>query len=151
MLREHFDIVTFGGGELSKDELRNAKDLGLMEGQVQNVGGTDSVLRKLYRTATAFVFPSFYEGFGLPPLEAMSEGCPVISSSASVMPKVLGPSAEYFDPKDVQSLSDAIIRVVYSDERNAELIRVGREWIKRYTWKDCADRTAAIYKSNTVR
>ena len=111
----------------------------------------ENVLRKLYRTATAFVFPSFYEGFGLPPLEAMSEGCPVISSSASVMQEVLGPSAEYFDPKDVQSLSDAIIRVVYSDERNAELIRVGREWIKRYTWKDCADRTAAIYKSNTVR
>src|SRR5690606_29891963 len=79
----------------------------------------------LMANARAYVFPSLMEGFGLPPLEAMSQGAPVVSSNYSCMPEILGDAAEYFDPKDIDDTARAIGRVLDDENLRAELIRRG--------------------------
>ena len=91
-----FDIVAFGGGNFTTKELSIIHHLGLNESQVKQVGGDDSVLVSLYKKASAFVYPSLYEGFGIPPLEAMTYKCPVVSSNISSIPEVIGNAGEYF-------------------------------------------------------
>lgn len=144
-LQADFDILAFGGGRFNADELVLIKKLGFIESQVQQVGGDDEVLAMLYRNAEAFVYPSLYEGFGLPPLEAMSAGCPVISSNTSSMPEVVRNAGEYFNPNEVDDIRDAIIRVVYSQDKRNELIALGFENIKDFSWKKCSQETLYVY------
>ncbi|GAB3316788.1 hypothetical protein GCM10027428_19360 [Haliea atlantica] len=120
--------------------------LGLKRGQVQHHIGNDSSLRNFYRHASAFVYPSLYEGFGIPPLEAMANDCPVVSSRAGSMPEILGEAAEFFDPSDYNQLASAIETVVFSSNRRAELIRLGQERLKNYSWKRCAEETLEVYR-----
>lgn len=110
-LIQTFDIFAFGGGGFSAAEQMEIKALGFQDGQVKQIGGNDSVLGSLYKQAHAFVYPSFYEGFGLPPLEAMAQGCPVASSSTSSMPEVVGDAAVLFDPADTEDIRAAIEQV----------------------------------------
>jgi glycosyltransferase involved in cell wall biosynthesis len=98
-LSRDFRIVAFGGGPFSAAETRAIGDAGLT-GRVIQLGGDDAMLDELYYRATALVYPSRYEGFGLPPLEAMARGCPVVSSNTSSLPEVVGDAAELFDPAD---------------------------------------------------
>lgn len=91
----------------------------------------------LYSQAEALIFPSLYEGFGLPPLEAMSLGCPVIASRAASIPEVCGSAALYFDPHSRDSLAEAISRLPRERE---ELIAKGKERARRLTWRLCAQR-----------
>ena len=93
------------------------------------------------------VFPSLYEGFGIPPLEAMVNHCPVVSSNTSSMPEVIGNAAEYFDPYVEGDMRQAIERVVYSDERISILKRLGSERLPHFSWEKCAKETLQIYKS----
>ena len=92
------------------------------------------------------VYPSKYEGFGIPPLEAMSLDCPVICSNTSSIPEVVGDAGEYFDPYDVDSIMSSIERVLQSSVRRAELVLLGRERCKRFSWKRCAQETLAVYR-----
>lgn len=145
-LRTDFDVVAFGGGAFSKEERSLFGELGFRVDQVQQVSGGDAVLGDLYDQAIAFVYPSLYEGFGLPPLEAMAHGCPVVSSNTSSMPEVVGPAAEFFDPHSVEDLMRAIEKVVYSKERQGELIRLGHARLARFSWSKCAEETLAVYR-----
>jgi len=105
----------------------------------------DYDLSVLYRQAVAYIFPSLYEGFGLPPLEAMAAGCPVISSNAASMPEILDDSALYFDPTSTDDMEKKI-RLIVSDEKlRKELIVKGNERIKKYSWDECARKTLEIY------
>lgn len=95
----------------------------------------DSELIELYQKADFFIFPSLYEGFGIPPLEAQACGCPVISSNAASLPEILGDSAYYFDPKDILSIKSAL-EAVNSDEKIKEnLKRKGFDNVSRFSWK----------------
>lgn len=105
---------------------------------------SDATLGALYRQAQAYIFPSLYEGFGLPPLEAMSQGTPVMSSDASCLPEVLGNAALYFNPKDVRGMLAALERLDNPAFR-AEQIQVGSQWVKRYSWRTLAEQTLAVY------
>lgn len=91
-------------------------------------------LRTLYRTASALVFPSMYEGFGLPPLEAMASGCPVASSNAGSLPEVCGDAAVLFDPEDPEAIARAALEAV---DRRAELQPLGLAQVRRFTWDAC--------------
>ena len=82
----------------------------------------------------------------MPPLEAMSYGCPVVASSAAAMPEVIGDAGEYFDPERPDSIAPAIERIVFSQERTDELIDLGRRRAALFTWKRCADETLAVYR-----
>lgn len=100
---------------------------------------TDTELKALYTHARAYVFPSVYEGFGLPPLEAMLCGCPVIASTAASIPEVCGPAAAYFDPFSVDAMRDTMTCALRDDAWLDGLRAAGRERAKRYTWHNAAD------------
>jgi glycosyltransferase involved in cell wall biosynthesis len=106
----------------------------------------DNQLAGLYRCAAAYIFPSRYEGFGLPPLEAMSYGCPVISSDSSCLPEILGPAAEYFEDNCQESAITAMNRLLADPSRQADLVKTGFEQIKLYKWDDCAEQTLKCYR-----
>ena len=146
-LMNDFNIVAFGGGSLTSKELSIIKQKGFCEGQVKQIGGSDSVLVSLYKEASAFVYPSLYEGFGIPPLEAMTYKCPVISSNTSSMPEVIGSAGEYFDPKEPESIKVAIEKVVFSQSRIRDLKTKGIERLKIFSWENCAKETLKIYKN----
>lgn len=99
----------------------------------------------LFTKADAYVFPSLMEGFGLPPLEAMAYGTPVISSDTSCMPEILGNAAEYFNPTDVDSIAQTIDRVLRSPELRADMAKRGHAQVAKYSWKRMAEETHAIY------
>lgn len=142
-----FDIVAFGGGAFSAAEQALIGDLGFRPNQVTQRAGADHILAHHYRTAAAFVYPSSYEGFGLPPLEAMAQGCPVICSDRSAIPEVVGNAGAYFDPDHADSIAGAIERVVYSPARAAELIAAGKERVSLFTWDRCAQLHRDVYRS----
>ena len=146
LLKSDFDIIAFGGGKFSDIERNFISSLGFRAKAVQQIGGDDSVLGDLYRAASAFVYPSLYEGFGLPPLEAMAHDCPVVASNTSSMPEVIGVAGEYFDPFDSDDLADAICRVVFDKARQADLIVEGQKRLELFSWTRCAAETRDIYK-----
>jgi glycosyltransferase involved in cell wall biosynthesis len=145
-LKNKIHLVAFGGGPFSEEEqsLLRQSDIGVSF--VSQMEGDDALLAQAYQGATALVYPSVYEGFGLPPIEAMAYGCPVISSNTSSMPEVIGSAAESFDPLQIDEISAAIERVVYSDTRRSELIRLGVLRAKLFSWQECASKTATIYR-----
>jgi glycosyltransferase involved in cell wall biosynthesis len=145
-LRTDFDVVAFGGGRFTSAELQELARLGLDSNRVRQVSGGDDLLSQLYVRASAFVYPSLYEGFGLPPLEAMGHQCPVVSSNTSSMPEVIGDAGEYFDPASGHDMAEAIERVVYSPSRTEELVSMGLERQAKFTWERCAGQTLDIYR-----
>lgn len=142
-----FDIIAFGGGQLTSAESSLIQSSGFAPEQVRQVSGDDILLGQYYEAARAFVYPSLYEGFGIPPLEAMAHRCPVISSNTSSMPEVIGNAAEFFDPSQAQSVCLAIENVVYSDARSAELRHLGHHRLKAFTWKKCTAQTLVVYRA----
>ena len=105
-------------------------------------------LRTLYRTAGAMVFPSLYEGFGLPPLEAMASGCPTSVSQVGSIPEVCGDAAALFDPYDPDSIADGILRSLQDSER---LVQRGIEQAARFTWEHCAESHVSAYTAAHIR
>ncbi|MFB6103426.1 MAG: glycosyltransferase family 4 protein [Haloplanus sp.] len=106
----------------------------------------EAQLTWLYRNATAFVFPSLYEGFGLPILEAMSAGTPVITSDRGAMAEVAGDAAVLVDPGDRGALADALARLTGDPTERARLADRGRERAREFTWERTAERTMRVYR-----
>jgi len=106
----------------------------------------DSELIELYRCSALFLFPSLYEGFGLPPLEAMAAGLAVVSSNRSVMPEVLGESALYFNPDDISEGASQVLHCLREESLRNELIVKGKEQARRFTWETTAKETLAVYR-----
>lgn len=105
----------------------------------------DAELVELYRGATAFLFPSLYEGFGLPPLEANAYGVPVVSADHPCMREILGEGALYADAHDVTTFSACLERIVHDDVLRKDLIACGRAQAKKYTWQSTALQTFSVY------
>lgn len=121
--------------------------------QARGLGGivfTDFIseggLRWLYENCAAYVFPSLSEGFGLPGLEAMVHGAPVVSSDATCLPEVYGDAAHYFDPQDVQAMARAINDVLSDHTLRAELITKGTAQAAKYSWQRTAEQTLEVYR-----
>lgn len=106
---------------------------------------TDSELAVLYQNALAYVFPSLYEGFGLPPLEAMAHNLPVISSNASCLPEILGEAALYFNPRQTEEITEAIKRISQDQILRQNLILAGQKQTKLFSWQNCAQLTLRAY------
>jgi len=98
----------------------------------------DAQLKALYTHARAFVFPSLYEGFGIPPLEAMACGCPVIASNATSIPEICGDAVGYFDPTSITSIQSSLEQIMVDDEWRKSLQVAGSEKVKQYTWRAAA-------------
>ncbi|MDP8982059.1 MAG: glycosyltransferase family 4 protein [Acidobacteriota bacterium] len=129
------------GDEISRyPALRHAVIQSRVEHAVRFLGFVPiETLRVFYQAASAFVFPSLYEGFGLPPLEAMACGTPVVCSSVSSLPEVVGDAAEIVNPENVFDIARGIREVLLNRERRARLVEKGFYQLKRFSW----DRTAA--------
>mgnify|MGYP001812763523 CR=1 FL=1 len=145
-LWKNWDLVCFGGGPMTPTELSQILEAAAPSANVIQVDGGDATLCALYQHAAAFVYPSMYEGFGIPPLEAMSQGCPVISSNVSSMPEVLGNAAEFFPPDDSRALKESIMIVLSDEHRREELVSRGSAHVKEFTWQKCAEQTLAAYR-----
>jgi glycosyltransferase involved in cell wall biosynthesis len=146
-LKQNFRIVCVGGGKLQVDELEMMYDLGISSWQVEQFNANDLLLAELYTNAAAFIYPSRYEGFGIPPLEAMSLKCPVVCSNTSSIPEVVGDAGEYFEPNSIDSIRVAIERVLQIKERRKLLVQNGIERCGLFSWERCASETLEIYRS----
>jgi glycosyltransferase involved in cell wall biosynthesis len=105
----------------------------------------DATLAVLYRLASVFVFPSLYEGFGLPPLEAMAAGAPVITSNVSSLPEVVGDAALLIDPMNPADIAGAMARVLNEPALRDDLVRRGRERVKAFSWERSVARVRQVY------
>jgi len=104
----------------------------------------DALLKKYVACADALVLPSFYEGFGLPPLEAMACGCPTIVSNRASLPEVCGDAALYCDPHDVKDIAARMLDVATSDATRVALREKGLAHARKFTWNKCARETVAV-------
>lgn len=105
----------------------------------------------LYSGAALFVFPSFAEGFGLPPLEAMACGCPVVSSERTALPEVLGPAAWYFDPARPEELAERLRLLLENPDLRSRASAAGLSWSRRFTWRRTAEETVRAYRAAVSR
>jgi len=146
-LKNNFRIICIGGGKLQTDELEFMHELGIAPRQVLQINANDNLLAEFFRGAAAFVYPSMYEGFGIPPLEAMAWGCPVICSNTSSIPEVVGDAGEYFEPESIDSMRFAIEHVLQTKARRELLVKRGFDRCTIFTWERCAAETLEIYRS----
>ena len=136
------------GDEISKlPSLRRAVHGHKLHKHVRFLGYvSDDTLRVLYRLASLFVFPSLYEGFGLPPLEAMASGTPVVTSNQSSLPEVMGDAAVLVDPYDVGAIVDGMRRVLADSDLAADLRRRGPARAREFSWARSVEKTRRVYE-----
>jgi glycosyltransferase involved in cell wall biosynthesis len=145
-IHDEFDLICFGGPAFSGGE---HELLSLFEclDNVYHFPGNDRDLAQLYTGAAAFIYPSLHEGFGLPPLEAMAYGCPVIASHVPVMREVLGDAAAYFEPRMPESIVSALETILFDETLRLDLIEKGKKQVRKYSWSKMAEEVLAVYKS----
>ena len=145
VLRNDMQLIAFGGGNFSEQEFLDISSLGV-SGLVVDVQGTDENLRNLYLDAKIFVYPSLYEGFGLPLLEAMSLGCPVLASNTSSMPEVCGAAALYFNPENLIELSQLLETTLSNQPLLERLASLGFSRSAEFSWEKTASHTLNVYQ-----
>lgn len=133
------------GPKFTTEEQQLFKELGI-EKQIQHHLATDETLSLLYANAMIFVFPSLYEGFGLPILEAFSSGCPVMCSNTSSLPEIAGDAALLFDPKNSDEIASSLQKIIDNKELREHLSRSGYDQLKYFSWKSTVEQTKEVYK-----
>ncbi|AKB75698.1 mannosyltransferase [Methanosarcina lacustris Z-7289] len=146
MLSDRFDLVCFGGGDFDHNELNTIKNI-KCSGKVIHLSGSDHLLSSLYKNAFCFIYPSLYEGFGIPLLEAMGLGCPVIASNTSSIPEVADKAALFFDPYSKDSLINAIDLLESNRSEREKLVNLGFQQEKKFSWDKTAHETFKVYRS----
>lgn len=126
-------------------EWQYVRELGIA-GQLRPMQVGEDDLGQLYRQALLFVYPSLYEGFGMPILEAYANHCPVALSHASCFPEIAGEAGAYFDPESVDSIRTTIEMLLQSEAKRTTLVTAGEERLQRYSWEKTAARTQAVYE-----
>lgn len=150
-LRSRYPLALAGGSGWLNESLREEIQRGAAEGWLRPLGFVaESDLPALYAGAALFIYPSTYEGFGLPPLEAMASGAPVIVASHSCLPEVCGEAAAYVDPDDSEQLLAAILRGLTDETWQSDASKKGLERAAGFTWERCVDRTVTTYRRATT-
>lgn len=146
-LTDDFKLICFGGKNFNKKEKELIKKNDLLQNVIHISGGDDYKLAKYYRNASLFVYPSIYEGFGIPLVEAMKLETPIAASNRASIPEVLDGSGALFDPEDVDSILNAIKKVLYDEKFREILIEKGRQRAKDFSWNKTARKTLHEYEA----
>ncbi|MGC9048931.1 MAG: glycosyltransferase family 4 protein [Patescibacteria group bacterium] len=141
-LSPHLQLVLIGQPGFGYKEIRNYKSKVKNVIELNYVGHQD--LPYLYARAECFVYPSLCEGFGLPILEAMACGCPVVASAVSSIPEIGGEAVLYFRPENSEEIAKAILKIIKDRELREELKQRGLERVKKYSWQKCAEETLSV-------
>jgi len=145
-LDDSLDLLVLGGGPLNPEEHSRIARLGLTPCVICLPKVSDATLAEAYAGARLLVYPSFNEGFGFPPIEAMSLDCPVLASRVSSIPEVCDDAPFYFDPADQDAFRRELLRATSDEEARRRSIERGREVAARYTWERCGRQTLAVYR-----
>ena len=143
---ESLHLICTGGGNFKVGELEILYRNGLINRATQ-ISASDQQLKVLYKQALSFVFPSLYEGFGFPLLEAFNSDCPVACSNTSCFKEVGGDAVIYFDPYDVADMSAAIKELLMNKKLAAELVEKGKKQLSFFTIEKCVAETKQVYKN----
>lgn len=133
------------GNKFNNEEKEKLKKLRI-ENKVINILAQEDEIYTIYHKAECFIFPSLYEGFGIPILEAFESETPLVLSNTSCFPEIAGEAGEYFDPLDKNSMEKAIKNVLYNKERQKELIEKGKERLKKFSWEKTYKETMKFYE-----
>ena len=141
------ELILGGPEDYFRGQLREYVTRQKLSAGVKFIGRvSDEELARLYQQASLYVFPSLSEGFGLPGLEAMAYGAPVLAARATCLPEVYGAAAAYFDPHSTEELTEAIDMLTTDEARRAKLVAASVKQLKRFSWKATAEQTLAAYK-----
>jgi len=141
-----YRLLAVGGGSFTAREMEQIASLHLTDSVILVPRADEATLARAYRHAALFVYPSMYEGFGFPPLEAMSVGCPVLVSRTSSLPEICGDAAFYFGSGDEEELAHLLQSIVADKPGIARKREQGVEQVKLYDWSRCAQATLAVYR-----
>jgi glycosyltransferase involved in cell wall biosynthesis len=141
---EDINVVCIGGGSFTKEECLELDKYGVSNKFIQKLVFEEELI-SYYHNAIAFIYPSLYEGFGIPLLEAFSSGCPVIASDIPVFREVAGNAVLYFNPEIKQDLTEQIEKILNSTILQGEYTKLGYEQIKKYSWNTTAKMTEEVY------
>jgi glycosyltransferase involved in cell wall biosynthesis len=148
-LAGRYRLLAVGGGSFTTQEQEQIASLQLTGSITLVPKADDATLARAYRDAALFVYPSMYEGFGFPPLEAMSMGCPVLVNRTSSLPEVCGDAVFYFDSSDKDELGQRLQSIVEDKQGVANKRKLGEQQVKLYDWSRCAYGTLAVYRQVT--
>lgn len=138
-------VLCLGGGAWRSAELEAIRRLGIT-GRIRQLTCSDVVLQQYYRNALAFIYPSLYEGFGLPILEAFRQTCPVILSDIPTFREVAGNAAVYFDPRQPEEMAEGIERVISSTDQSEKCKSAGTERLGYFSLESCLQKTYDVYR-----
>jgi len=146
-LKKDFKILIFGGENPKICGLNILKKYNINSSKFKFVNGTNEDLKYYYKNVRLLVYPSLYEGFGIPLIESMRMGCPVISSNGGALEEIGGDGLIYFDPLSVEDIKSKIEDNIYDNHKLKDNIVYGFSRSKKYSWKKCAEETNEIYNS----
>jgi glycosyltransferase involved in cell wall biosynthesis len=142
-----YRLLAVGGGPFTPVEQERIASLKLGRSVTIVPKADEATLARAYRDASLFIYPSLYEGFGFPPLEAMSLGCPVLVNQTSSLPEICGDAAFYFDAADAGDLSRCLTSILADDRERARKRELGEQRVRLYDWSRSAHRTLDVYRS----
>ncbi len=143
------DLVVVGGGKPTAKEIATIRELRIEEAVKFRAFVTDAILAAAYSNAHLLVYPSLYEGFGFPPLEAMSLGCPSLVANISSLPEICDNGAFYFEPQSEESMIHSLTVAIEDRSQRDQIIADGKTVSSKYKWQKCADKTMELYRHIT--
>jgi glycosyltransferase involved in cell wall biosynthesis len=146
-LHDSYDLLAMGGSSLTEKEKRLISKLGLSESMIALPRVSDELLAEAYANAELFVYPSLNEGFGFPPLEAMSLACPVLASQLPVIREICHDAPIYFDSNDQASFNRELLRALSDKEARRNAIERGKKVVTQYKWNKCGQETLSLYRA----
>jgi glycosyltransferase involved in cell wall biosynthesis len=144
-INKNFKLILFGGGQLLRSEFDIINKYSVDLNSITQISGNDNELSSLYKHANLFIFPSKYEGFGLPLLEAAWQNCPIACSDIEVFREIMGNSVKYFNPDSVDDIIKNLEEILFSNSLSQKLIAKASNQLLNYSWDKCAKETLEIY------
>ena len=145
-LKDSMDLLVVGGTPFTADENNLIGKWKMSDSVILLPRVSDGLLAEAYAGATLLVYPSLSEGFGMPPLEAMMMGCPVLATNRPSVPEICHDAPFYFDPGDQESFNSALLQAVHDSDRRRQAVERGRQVAAQYNWEKCGEQTLALYR-----